>query len=75
MRAREMFPKPSKEVEDEEESQAECVHFSDDDNMIDKEHYLAFNGDSNDVIKEYDEVALDSDFEYISTIDNKDFVD
>ena len=29
-----------------------------------------FNDNSDDVIKDYEEVALDSDFEYISTIDN-----
>jgi len=31
---------------------------------------LFFNDNSDDVIKDYEEVALDSDFEYISTIDN-----
>ena len=29
-----------------------------------------FNDNSDDVIKDYEEVALESDFEYISTIDN-----
>ena len=29
-----------------------------------------FNDNSDDVIKDYEEVTLDSDFDYISTIDN-----
>ena len=31
---------------------------------------LELDDNSGDVIKDYEEVALDSDFEYISTIDN-----